>query len=370
MDPLPMIEVSYSELPSSIGGMVRQLSAGMPAVAFGAFDPKNLSQTSWDYVRYGVTRSPTELRIVPHHEILNQWNVIASPEHLFTDIPHEHTGYMSCSTGIPPSKEPDFLRDPNLIAYTILGDDTPLMPLTQSYEVRRPTPVSVPISSLNSIEDVLNTDPDFVLNDSRMRVTLVVPDDVLYNCLEVIEQDTGEARLVTPFDDAGGPDWGTFTWKGFHCLDYPANVLPEATPGPTPWVLVSDDPLQVSRTVTSGVLTYSIGALGTRSVYRNATPLPDAKGLDTTATFRVRVLNDTTYGLGDSQIRLGLSFPEVTVGIAFVTTLEGERLVLVVDLQNGNVMGSIPFDYLDGDFHTYRIVKDVKRAEVQVFIDD
>ena len=154
-----------------------------------------------------------------------------------------------------------------------------------------------------------------------------------------------------------------------HCLDYPADVLPEATPGPTPWKLASDDPTQVSRSAFDGILTYSIGSIGTRSVYRNATPLPDARGLDTTTSFRVKVLQDTTYGFGDSQIRVGVSFPDVTAGLAFVTSPGGVRFVLVIDLHTGKALGSIPFDFLDGAFHTYRMTKDVQSAALQVFID-
>jgi hypothetical protein len=368
---LPMIEVGYNDLdlPSSSVGIVRKLGAGIPAIAFGAFDPTNLSQTSWDYVRYGITRSPTEMRIVPHHELINQWNVIASPEHLFTDTPHDHTGYMSCSTGIPPSGTPDFLKDSGLVAFTILGDDTPLVPQTQSLEVRRPTPVAVPVSALNRPEDVLNTDPDFVLNDTRRRVELIMPEDVLYNCLEIIEQDTGDPHLVTSLDDDGGLGWGTFSYTGTHCLEYLADALPEDTESPTPWELVSDDPTQVLRSVSGGILTYAIGAIGTCSIYRNATPLPDAIGLETTASFKIRVLNDTTLGLGDTQIRVGISFPEVTAGLAFATVPTGERYVLVIDLNSGEVVGGIPFDYLDGAYHTYRMVKDVQNDALQIYID-
>jgi hypothetical protein len=121
--------------------------------------------------------------------------------------------------------------------------------------------------------------------------------------------------------------------------------------------------------VSGGVLTYSIGPVGTTSIYRNATPLPDALGLNTTASFKVKVLQDTSLGIGDTQIRMGISFPDVTVALAFVTSQIGERLVLVLDLKTGAVVGSIPFDYLDGASHTYRIEKDVVNASVQVHID-
>ena len=146
-------------------------------------------------VRYGISRSPTELRIAPHHQFQYQWNIMASPEHLRTLIAHPHTGYLSCSTGIPPNVDPDLFDDPALAAYTQLNDGTPLVPLTQSWEVRRPAPVEVPIAGLNRIEDVLNTDPDFVLNDSRTRIEIVVPDDVVTTVVKSIVKvnQTGKA---------------------------------------------------------------------------------------------------------------------------------------------------------------------------------
>ena len=123
-DPDPLILVGYNsiDLPISGVGIVRTLSGGLPAIAFGSFDVENLAQSYWDYVRYGITRSPTEMRIVPHHEVVNQWNVMASPEHLFTGTPHEHTDYKSSSTGQPPKVDPDFLADIRENLFTYSGD--------------------------------------------------------------------------------------------------------------------------------------------------------------------------------------------------------------------------------------------------------
>lgn len=372
-DPDPLVQVGYNhvDLPASTAGVVRTMTAGLPAVAFGAFSASELSQTSWDFVRYGITRSVTELRIAPHHQVLNQWNVIASPEHLRTPLPHEHTGYKSCSTGVPPKRYPDFLEDPGLVAFTVLNEGTPLVPRTQTYEVRNPQPTVVPVSQLNAIEDVLNNDGDFVLNDATTRVEIVVPDDVLYNCLDVIEQASGQEGLLTPVCDGCSPDLGGFNYRDNVCFTYDGSVLPQDDPtAPTPWVLESDDPAHVSASAFSGVLTYGTDGVGTRTVYKNDTPLLDAVSLQSEVSFRLRVLQDTTLGFGDTQIRFGTSSPGVTLGVAFVTdTVTGERFVKVLDLNNGNILGSVSFDFLDGAYHTYRIVRDVKTASMKVLID-
>jgi hypothetical protein len=371
-DPEPLILVGYNsiDLPASSAGIIRTLSGGLPAVAFGAFSVENLSQSNWDYVRYGITRSVTELRITPHHEFLNQWNVMHSPERLYTTLPHTLTDFKSSSTGQPPKTEPDFLADPDLMAFTLLNEGTPIVPQTQTFEVRSPYPVQEFISGLNRPEDVLNDDADFVLNDGALRFRLIVPNDVLYSSLDIIEQSTGEQGLIKPFGDCCQPTITGLRYTDRVCLTYEADVLPEDdTAAPTEWHLVSDDPGQVSASAFAGVLTYSTGSGGTRTVYRNDTPLPDAPGLRTEARWRFKILADSTLGTGDSQIRVGLSAPGLTVAIAFVTTPLAERIVYVLDANNGNILGSATFDFLDGNYHTYRLVRDPGAGVVQFHID-
>jgi len=368
----PLVQVGYDaiDLPASGSGLVRTLSGGLAAIAFGAFAVEDLSQSSWDFVRYGLTRSPTELRIVPHHETMNQWNAMSSPERLYTQIPHDLTDYKSSSTGIVPKTDPDFLADPALRAFTTLNEGTPLVPLTQAFETRAPYPVQEYVSAFNKPEDILNNEGDFTLNNGALRYKLIVPDDVLYSCLDVIEQTTGEPELIKPFSDGCGcmPSLKLEYTKEV-CLTYEGDVLPEDdTAAPTPWGLVSDSPAQVTTTVFSSVLTYGTLAGGTKTVYRNNTPLPDAPGLRTEAQFRMRVLDDGTLGTDDTQIRAGLSAPNLTVALAFITTPLAERYILVIDLNNGNVLGSITFDYLDGAYHTYHIVRDPGAGVVQVSI--
>jgi hypothetical protein len=371
-DVTPLIRLNYdpSDLPNSGVGFVRTLSGGLPAIAFGSFSVENLAQSSWDYVRYGITRSPTELRMVPHHEVLNQWNVMGSPERLYTLLPHDLTSFKSSSTGIVPKEDPDFMADSGLTAFTRLNEGTPLVPRTQTFEVRAPYPTQEFISALNRPEDVLNSDADFTLNDGAIRYQLVVPDNVLYSSLDVIEQTNGELSLLTPFCDGCSPTITGLNYTKDVCLAYEGDVLPELdAAAPTPWSRLSDDPGQVAASAFAGILTYGTGSGGTKTVYRNDTPLPDAPGLRTEARFRFKVLADSTLGTGDSQIRVGLSAPGLTVGLAFVTTAMAERIVYVVDVNNGQVLGSATFDFLDGLFHIYRIVRDPGRGVVSVFID-
>jgi hypothetical protein len=291
-----------------------------------------------------------------------------SPERLFTLLPHELTDYKSSSTGHVPKKDPDFLADPGLTAYTLLNQDTPLVPRTQTFEVRAPFPVQEFVSALNRPEDVLNNDGDFTTNDGSIRYRLIVPDDVLYSSLDVIEQTTGTDELLAPFDDECQPNLGGFQYQKEVCLTYDGSVLPENdTAAPTPWQLVSDTPADVSTTALAGILTY--GTAGSKTVYRNDTPLPDSPSLVSEVRFRLKLLNDTTGGTGPTQVMFGFSAPGMTAALTFVTSPLGERLVLVLDLNNGNVLGSATVDFLDGAFHNYRIVRDPGRAVVQVFID-
>lgn len=298
---------------------------------------------------------------------------MASFEHHRTNIAHTHTDYWSESEGIPPQTEPDVLRDPNLVAYTLLNDSTPLVPSTQTYEVRSPTPVLVPVAGLNRPEDVLNSQA-FLLNNSEQRIEIVVPDDVLYNSLQVIERAAGSEGIIAPFDDdhepTFWPDSSPLSFQNTVCLTYNGDVLPENdTTAATPWTRVSDNDSHQFASAFSGVLTYGTDAVGTRTTYRNNTPLPDAISLQTEVKFRLKILQDTTGGLGDSQVRVGFSSPGATVGLAFITSPIGERYVLAVDLNNGQTVGGIPFDFYDGAYHDYRLVRDPGSATIQIFID-
>lgn len=372
-NPTPLVRLEYNgtSLPSSLSGTPRVISGGLPSLVWGAFDPTNLSQTSWDFVRYGITRPIAEREIVPHHQVLNQRNVMASFEHHLSNTPHSHTDFWSESEGIPPQTDPDFLKSAGLTAYTLLNEGTPLVPSTQTYEVRRPTPILVSAASFNNPEDLLN-DQSFLLNTAERLIKLLVPNDVLYNSLQVIERDTGEPNLIAPFDDECEPHdmFGTLSFQNTVCLTYEGDVLPENdTAAPTPWVRQDDNPAHAFSSAFAGILTYGTDGTGTRTVYRNVSPLPDQTSLQTEVKFRIKLLSDASGGLGDTQVRFGWSSPGMTMALAFVTTPLGQRYVLIVDLNNQAIVGGILFDFGDGLFHTYRLTRDVNTSTVQVSIE-
>ncbi len=356
-----VIDIGYNniDLPPSAVGLPDGINNGLGSIVWGAFDPTNLSETAWQYVRYGITRPVTEAAIVPPHQVLNQRNIVQSYERHTSNLPHTLTDFWSESEGITPqTTDPSFLDLPAVVAYTQLNERTPLVPSTQTYEVRRPTPVLVPVVGFNNIHDLLNS-PDFVMNESEQRIELIVPPDVIYNSLQIIENDTGDSNLIAPFNDESQPySYGSINYQDTVCLTYDAQTLPEQDPTAiTPWTFYADYPGNVIRGVSGGVLTYGTNSGGARTIYSNSTPLPDAPSLTSQVTFTLKVLADTTMGLGDTQIRLGLSAPGMTASLAFVTMPSGQRYVLIVDQNSGTILGGIRFDYLDGAYHTYRIVR-------------
>lgn len=366
----PLIHADYSStaLPPSTAGIPQAICAGLPSVTWGAFDPTNLSQTSWDFVRFGAIRSLSATGIASHHEILNQANVMASYEHHRSSTPHQHACFGSESEGIPPQTAPDLLRDPNLGAFTLLNEGTPLVPATQSYRIRAPETLVVPVAGLNSPQDVLNH-TGFLVNNAAQRVEVLVPDDVLYNSLQVIERTTGDSGLIAPFDDEAEISLGSLEFRNEVCLSYDGSVLPENDTVSPQWVRASEDASHQSMRASISALTYRTDASGTRTICRNATPLLTTTSLRTEVKFRLRLVQDASEGLGDSQVRFGFSSPGVTVGLAFVTTPAGERYVMAVDLNDGQAVGGIPFDFYDGNYHTYVLSRDPASESIQIRVE-
>lgn len=368
-DSTPAIRIAYNEtsLPSSTVGVPSKIQGRFPSITWGAFDPTNLSRTDWDFLRYGVARSASESRILPPHQVLNQRNVMSSPEHLKGSVVHNHTQFSSSSTGVPYPWEA-YVENTAVQAFTRLNEGTPIVPQTQTYEVRRPTPVFTPVASLNSPGDVLNSDGGFLLNNATLRVQLIVPKDVLYNSLEIVEKTDGELDLLTPFTDAGMQSMGPVNYTKDVCLHYEGDVLPENdTASPTPWALASDPSAVYAVSSLSSFLSYSVH--GGQTVYRNDTPLTDPVSLDTDVSFRLQIVTDATTGTGDSGVRVGFSAFGLTAALAFVTTPLGDREVRLLDLHANEVLGSIFFDYLDGQYHTYRLRKNVDEGSIEFSID-
>jgi hypothetical protein len=367
----PGISVPYSEvaLPSRSVGVPGQINRTLPSVTWGAFSSSELSQSSWDYLRYGVVRSLGEARIVPERHALNERNVMSSPEHLSGVVAHDHTQFSASSTGVPYPWE-EFVENPAVTAHTRLNEGTPLVPQTQTYEVRRPTPMLTFTAGLNNPEDVLNSHTGFLLNDATAEVQILVPNDVLYSSLQVIERAEGEEDLLTPFQDGEGVvAINQVAFRGEVCMVYEGDKLPEQdTSVSPPWVLASTTPSDVTASVSAGVLSYGVGPGGSQTLYRNYTTLPDAS-LDTVVTFRLRIANDASGGTGDTGVRVGFSAFGLTAALAFVTNSLGEREIQMLDLNSGEVFGGVLFDFLDGAFHVYQLTKNVTLGTIDLVID-
>ena len=252
------INVEYRDLP-------RADERKMGTVAFGSLDSDGITQSRWDYVRYRLFKHPTEDRIAPEHMVLNQFNVITSgertqdvtletvivqtmdktrltllPTHLYaksiykvidgstiwtpdywtfdsdaqliTLLPDALTGevrefsseHANVTVMFVPGKPVTntYLGlQPLLDGVTILNERTPPVPKSQTAESIIETVYG---SHLNDPEDVLNDDPDFVLNDPHRTIRHNDVEGSLYEALEFIEvSNGGETDLIASICERG-----------------------------------------------------------------------------------------------------------------------------------------------------------------------
>lgn len=128
------------------------------------------------------------------------------------------------------------------------------------------------------------------------------------------------------------------------------------------WFIVSDDPASVTAVLISGpsdFLRYGTISPGTRTAYMANTGLTDAPSLDYEATFKVRINSATLDSNGDTGVYVGVggsSGPGYTAAIGF-DYIDGVRYVKIQDLNAGVAVFRRAFDWNDGNFHTYKLVK-------------
>jgi hypothetical protein len=131
----PVLSVSYDpiRLPPCSSSFFNEITNDRSIVAWGTFDPQEISRTRWKFVNYSMGKLTLTDRLVPPHQVLNQSNVMASPDHANTGVKHSHFGFSVYSGGTP---NDDFMADLNVPAYTILGERVPPVPKTQDLESR------------------------------------------------------------------------------------------------------------------------------------------------------------------------------------------------------------------------------------------
>jgi hypothetical protein len=252
------INVEYKNLPPTQG---EQLGF----VGFGSLIPDDISQARWDWVRYRMFKHPTEDRIAPEHMVLNQFNVITSgertqdvtlesvivqtmdktrlsllPTHLYAESIYkiidgvtiwtrefwtfdpasqlvtlqpdpltgaarefsaEHANVTVMFTPGLPVTNTYLTGQPLLDGVTLLNEGTPPIPMSQTAESEIETVYG---SHLNDPEDVLNDDPDFVLNDPHRTIRHNDVDGSLYEALEFIEvNNSGQTDLIAAICERG-----------------------------------------------------------------------------------------------------------------------------------------------------------------------
>lgn len=150
----PSISMSYNPvaLPPSSTSFLRSISNNRPVIAWGALDSTEISRGRWSAVRYSLGRLTLTDRLVPPRHILNQANIMASPEHLRTPEQHKHWGFTCYSGGTP---EDDFMATSITQAFTTLGEGVPPVPKTQDLESRGGfVKVAVPASGVPAVNFV------------------------------------------------------------------------------------------------------------------------------------------------------------------------------------------------------------------------
>lgn len=153
---VPVIAVNYDplKLPPSSSSFLKGVTEGRQSVAFGGFNPFEISRTIWSFIKYSLGRITLTDRVIPPHQVLNQANTVTSPEHLRTNLPHVHQGFQVYSGGTPLD---DFLADANLKAESELSEGLAPVPLTQNLETRGGLRQAVTPTSFVSTADFVNT---------------------------------------------------------------------------------------------------------------------------------------------------------------------------------------------------------------------
>lgn len=171
---IPSISVNYNvlTLPPVESSFLKEITNARNSIAFGSFNPFEINRTCWGTISYSIGKITLTDRRIVGHQVLNYGNAVASPDHLFTKLGHKQFGFNVWSGGTPLDT---FLSEGNE-AYTILGDGTPPVPMTQDLESRGGlVKVDIPTALIPS-EDFVNS-PGFIsdLEDDSANVLTVIP---------------------------------------------------------------------------------------------------------------------------------------------------------------------------------------------------
>jgi len=354
------ISLPYLDLPHISGSFFDIQGGPGSGVYFGSFDDSSMVLSEWDYLRYVITGSNGLQITVPHHQILNQQNVMASPDHIYGLDAHIHTNFSTSSTGLPIPIEEYYDRMLVEDAYTQLNRDTPPVPLTEETTL---TKVESFISSLNDPLLVLN-DLSFLIQNASKTVELVPNERGMYNTIDMRHKSEGnEDDKIYPALDSGIAAL-TFEMSDPLCLDYNGSILPEDDGWDLEGIGIYDSYL------LGGNLVFQASGVNNR-VYRNLDPIFGALH---PVEFEVslRVVQDVSSGSGDTSIRLELCNGKFPIRLGFFSSSQGKyvQIISIDALGDESVVGHIPFNWGDSASHQYRVVLNPYQELIHVYIDD
>jgi hypothetical protein len=211
------------------------------------------------------------------------------------------------------------------------------------------------------------------VHGSSLFIRIDPPSGVLYERMKFWQNSDGDSGRLHPFSD--DETWWSDGIKMNTTVqfNYNGSALPEnLNPG---WSLIENGPGNSTISLTTigptDVLRYGTAGAGIETVYHNTTQLPS-----TLQNFDLKIrLKVNSFPAGtdfDSGIRAGF-ISQVGPGIAAAIGLDAIGnipYVTIQDIGSEETMHRTPFNWGDGNFHTFRLVYDASTDTVGLIIDE
>lgn len=369
IDGVVSLEVEYKNAFIPISPGLTDQTKATRFISWGSFNTNGLSRSTWDYFRYRIFDG-SEGIIAPHHHFLNQHNVMTSYEHSATPLIHTDGDQPYSSMGVPTD---EFLTSDALVAYTILNEGTPPVPMTQEVEL---TTVSESAHAINNPpDDILNDNPDFVLNDGTQ---ITVTDETgqggwnhwgeksgLYRCGTFYDQHEGEQDLIAIACDVYGLARLVFDFSSA-CADLGMDEDPSVdgfafensgTNGSYAVDFVSDY-VRVQHNLGRAIFS-------NQGVPSEMSNLLQGESSNVSIEARIRI-ND--YAVSSSR-NVGFTFfdgvRQIQLTIGALPTFE--QVVMVSGVDGARYV--LWDDWTDNDWHTFKLTKNATEQYVTLEID-
>lgn len=372
IDGVVSLEVEYKNAFIPISPGLTDQTKATKFVSWGSFNSNGLSRSVWDHLRYRIFDG-SEGIIAPHHMFLNQHNVIASYEHSATTLAHTDADQPFSSMGVPSD---EFLTSDPLVAYTLLNEDTPPVPMTQEVEL---TTVSEPAHAINNPpDDILNDNPDFLLNDGT---EITVTDETgqggwdhwgdksgLYRCGTFYDQHEGDQGLISIACDVYG-----LTQLMFDFSSACAELDMSADPSVDGFSFVSTGGGSYAVNFVSDYVRFQGGSTAyftNQGVSSEMPNLLQGEGTDVSIEARIRITQYTNQRVRPVGFTFfdGVRMVQLTIGDLPGETFSDDQSAVVLSGVDGHryVLWD---DWTDLDWHTFKITKRAAEQHITLEID-